>query len=166
MATAQINAIINQGSGRNSRVQSRTFPLSDITRHITLAMQPSGVQYGYYGAYKLGGTGGQYQVPGGKTLYCTSINMNAGGALGYMFGYSTATFTEATLVAPTGAVYYGAGTTSAGANTAGVIVAPSSIIGIYEMTQIMVSWAASKYPFIQTNSTLEQGYILLDCIEV
>lgn len=173
-ATAQVNSVVSTGagSGANPKVPSKTFPLDDAARHITLSFSSDGTAAtSFHGAYQLGGLGapaGQYQVPAGKVTYCTAANVNSSGAGAFTFGYSTASFAENVIVAPAGAVYYGPGTLTAGAN-APTISLFTGTLGVYDSVPLVVAWdsaaAANVYPFIQMNAGTPNLYMYLDCFE-
>lgn len=160
-ATAQVNNVVQSGAGMDAKVPAKIYPAGDSARHLSLIMKHTGgAANEYHGFYELGGAGtAQYQVPGGQTLECENMNVNSTAALGYTFGYATASFTEGTTTAPTGAQYYGPGdvpTFGAFFNT------ETTAAGVYRSLPVKTTFAATVFPFVQGNSG-STGYMILDC---
>lgn len=142
-----------------------TVPIGSLSNMVTLTGGSGSTSanyfYGFYSASSPTSNSAPYQVPSGKTLYV--LGMYMAGTVGHspIFGYGTATFTEASSSAPTGAVFYGPGS-----NPGASAFLPTATTPAYTYFPVGISFPANSYPFWKAYASSEyMGLILIGILQ-
>lgn len=131
------------GGARNTTNSGIIIPVSDFAKLLTLvARVVTASNYQHFQSTKAIAAS-PYQVPTGKTFIGIGWYLRTSAGAEYGMGYGTATFTNDQVGAPTGAIYYGAGTNNGFATAA----AEDNIF-----YPLPVQFPALSFPFFRSDS--------------
>lgn len=157
---------INRGYGVNAAIASKTIDKNATNMGATIALTASvaGSTSGNYLKFVKMGTlttsAEQYQVTSGKTLQCDGYFLALSTAAYHAFGYGTAAL---------------AGENGSSAPTGEKVMSGATNVGIYMTTTaanvpqwmpVPVSFPASSYPFLKTNTSSANISVILLCEEI
>lgn len=134
------------------------IPEGSISNYITLHGDSNAGSSGQYMSLYNGQSNTQYQVASGKKFYIVMIcatNRDTSVNLTYQPGYATATFTNQTTSAPTGAVYWGGAANIRIFNVFGT--GGGSVMNCLNMSNF---FPALSYPFMNETSSVAASFIV------
>lgn len=162
--SGNVSNVVNLGGPLNTGTPGATIPTTSLANAVVLVGTVSNTTSDNYisiaSCSSPASSNAQYQVPNGKTFYCTSIQLSIGTAVGnraIQFGYGTAALGSAnTATPPTGNVIYGSAT---GAAAGGIKTGPAGS-GDYQWN-MPVSFPANSYPYFRYDTSSESVCVII-----